>query len=135
MTKILGISLAKDTLFRLCSYMRSSWLYIVTNKRNGTLYTGVTSDLTARIWQHRNGHYPGFSRRYGCTRLVWFETHDDISEAIAREKRIKRWRRDWKLALIEKDNLDWVDLFDELTGWVPDSRFAASGMTKIGSDR
>ena len=102
--------------------MRSSWVYIVTNRRNGTLYTGVTSDLAGRIWQHRHGHYPGFSKKYGCNRLVWFETHDDIREAIAREKRIKRWRRDWKLELIEAGNPDWHDLHDELVGWVPDTR-------------
>ena len=99
--------------------MRRSWVYIVTNKRNGTLYTGVTSDLVGRIWQHRHGYSAGFSRKHGCTQLVWFETHDDINEVIAREKRIKRWKRAWKLELIETGNPDWRDLYSELTEWVP----------------
>ncbi|QYJ00912.1 GIY-YIG nuclease family protein [Thalassovita mediterranea] len=114
-------------MFCVCSSTRSSWVYIVTNKRNGTLYTGVTSDLVGRVWQHRHGYFAGFSRKYGCTQLVWFETHDDIKEAIAREKRIKRWKRAWKLELIETGNPDWRDLYSELTEWVPDrpSRFIA----------
>ena len=95
-------------------------VYILASKRNGTLYTGVTSNLEARIWQHKTDVYPGFSRKYGCKTLVWFEMHDDINEAIAREKRIKEWKRDWKLALIERENPEWRDLFDELLA-IPDS--------------
>ena len=91
-----------------------AFVYILASKKNGTLYTGVTSNLEARIWQHRHDVYPGFSRKYGCKTLVWFETHDDIAEAILREKRIKRWRRAWKTELIEKRNPDWHDLYPEL---------------------
>lgn len=113
--------------------MKFSWTYIITNKRNGTLYTGVTSNLEARMWEHRTGHRPGFAREHGCKQLVWFETHNDIEEAITREKRIKRWRREWKLNLIEKENPDWVDLCDELINWVPDKPSGLSGMTKTES--
>ncbi len=94
--------------------MQFSWAYILASKRNGTLYTGVTADLIGRVWQHRQDVFPGFARTYGCKRLVWFETHDDISEAIRKEKQLKRWRRAWKLELIEGGNPDWRDLWDEL---------------------
>ncbi|NEX93196.1 GIY-YIG nuclease family protein [Caulobacter sp. 17J65-9] len=89
-------------------------VYIVASERNGTLYTGVTSDLGLRMLQHKQGAYDGFSRKYGCTRLVWFEPHEAMAPAIAREKQVKRWLRKWKLALIEADNQDWRDLSD---GW------------------
>lgn len=110
--------------------MQFSWVYITTNKRNGTLYAGVTSDLVDRIWKHKNDWFPGFSRKYGCKRLVWFETHHDIQAAIQREKRIKHWRRAWKLRLIEAQNPDWLDLYDDLVGWVPDNASGVSGMTQ-----
>lgn len=111
--------------------MKFSWTYIITNKRNGALYTGVTSNLEARMWEHRTGHRPGFARKHGCKQLVWFETHGDIMEAITREKRIKRWRREWKLNMIEKENPNWVDLYGELINWVPDKPSGLSGMTKF----
>lgn len=98
-------------MFRI---MKFSWVYILASKRNGTLYTGVTSDLVARIWQHKEDVLPGFSRKYGCKTLVWFETHDDIEAAIRKEKQIKRWHRAWKLRLIEEANPDWRDLWDGL---------------------
>ena len=88
-------------------------VHIVASGRNGTLYLGVTSDLVARIHQHREGAIPGFSSRYGCTRLVWYEQYEDIHLAIAREKEMKKWRRAWKLALIEKSNPQWRDLYDD----------------------
>lgn len=88
------------------------YVYILASKRNGTLYAGVTRDLEGRVWQHKHDVYPGFARKHGCTRLVWFEWHTDVNEAIAREKRIKRWRRKWKLELIEKQNPDWDDLYE-----------------------
>lgn len=94
--------------------MNFSWVYILASKRNGTLYTGVTSDLVARIWQHRNEIHSGFTQKYGCKLLVWYETHDDIAAAIEREKKLKRWQRKWKLELIEAQNPDWRDLWDEL---------------------
>jgi len=91
----------------------------MASKRNGTLYCGVTSDLTKRIYQHRNGIYEGFSKKYDVKRLVWFEQHETMEAAITREKQIKKWNRAWKLELIEKGNPDWKDLaidlgFDEL---------------------
>jgi putative endonuclease len=85
-------------------------VYIMASGRNGTLYIGVTSKLGLRVEQHKLGTFGGFSQRYGCKTLVWFERHSNMDEAIAREKELKRWRRDWKLALIESDNPDWRDL-------------------------
>ena len=90
-------------------------VYIVTNRRNGTLYIGVTSQLISRILQHREGRFEGFTKRYGLRRLVWFEQFELMTNAIAREKAIKEWRRDWKIMLIERDNPNWDDLFLELT--------------------
>jgi len=81
---------------------------------NGTLYTGVTSDLPARAWQHRNGLVEGFTKRYGCKYLVWFEVHDTMLSAIAREKQIKGGSRQAKLRLIERSNPDWIDLFGQI---------------------
>ena len=88
-------------------------VYLMASARNGTLYLGVTSDLILRGMHHREQAIPGFSARYSCTLLVWWEQHVDISEAIAREKRIKGWRRAWKLALIEKTNPQWRDLYED----------------------
>jgi putative endonuclease len=89
-------------------------VYIVASQRNGTLYTGVTSDLPGRSWQHKNGSFEGFSKRYGCKILVWFEMHGTMESAIAREKQIKEWQRAWKLRLIEEMNPDWDDLYESL---------------------
>ena len=86
-------------------------VYIMANKRNGTLYTGVSSDLVPRVQLHREGRVPGFTQDYDCKLLVWFEQHNYMHEAIKREKQIKRWRRVWKLELIEKLNPDWRDLY------------------------
>ena len=88
--------------------------YILASKRNGTLYVGVTSNLIQRIWQHREGAVPGFTRDYGVKLLVWFEQFGTMELAIQREKRIKKWNRAWKLALIEGVNPDWEDLAVEL---------------------
>lgn len=88
-------------------------VYIMASGRNGTLYTGVTSALFTRVHQHKLGVFEGFSRAHGCKRLVWYETHATMLAAIAREKRIKRWRRDWKLALIEARNPQWRDLSND----------------------
>lgn len=90
-------------------------VYIVTNARNGTLYTGVTSDLGLRASMHRDGRYEGFTQRYNCNILVWFEIHDTMRDAIAREKQIKSWPRAWKQKLIEATNPCWQDRFGELT--------------------
>jgi putative endonuclease len=89
-------------------------VYILASRRNGTLYVGVTSNLAGRVWQHRSNAVAGFVRDYGVYRLVFAEFHQSMAEAILREKRIKKWRRAWKLALIEKDNPQWRDLYDEL---------------------
>jgi len=94
--------------------MRGGWVYIVTNKPNGILYTGVTSDLARRAFEHREGAVPGFSRRYGLKRLVWCERHETIIAAIQREKNIKHWSRTWKVQLILADNPDWDDLYPTL---------------------
>jgi putative endonuclease len=91
------------------------FVYILASKRNGTLYVGVTSDLYGRMVEHRDGLVPGFTTRYGVRTLVYFEEHDDIDVAIQREKRIKRWRREWKIELIEGRNPAWRDLWIDLT--------------------
>lgn len=91
-------------------------VYILANRKNGTLYTGVTSNLLNRMWEHREGIHEGFAKKWGCTRLVWFEQHDLISEAIRREKSIKVYRRQNKINLIEAINPDWKDLWFEITG-------------------
>lgn len=98
---------------------KGGFVYILANRRNGALYTGVTSDLAGRVHQHRAGTLPGFATRYGIKRLVWFEQHGDIDQAILRETRIKRWNRSWKMALIEADNPDWDDLAVRLLGFGP----------------
>jgi len=85
-------------------------VYIMANRRNGTTYTGVTSNLPQRVWQHRTGVTEGFASDHGCKMLVWYEQHENMIEAIIREKAIKKWRRSWKLALIEKANPQWKDL-------------------------
>lgn len=90
------------------------FVYLVTNKRNGTLYLGVTNDLVRRVYEHKHKVSGGFSTRYGADCLVWFEVHDDVAVAIAREKELKKWKRAWKLALIEKENLDWADLYETI---------------------
>ncbi|HEV2546872.1 MAG TPA: GIY-YIG nuclease family protein [Stellaceae bacterium] len=95
--------------------MKEPAVYIMANKRNGTLYTGVTSNLPKRAWEHRGGVSPGFTKRYGCKLLVWFERHDVMTSAIEREKQIKAGSRKKKLALIEASNpQQWRDLFEGL---------------------
>ena len=89
-------------------------VYMLASKRNGTLYTGVTSSLPARTYQHRNGLIKGFTRDYGVKLLVWCEVHDTMESAILREKRIKKWNRAWKLMLIEASNPNWRDLAEDL---------------------
>jgi putative endonuclease len=104
---------------------KDAWIavYIMASGRNGTLYTGVTSELPARIQQHKLGLFEGFAKQHGCKALVWYEPHSDMAEAIRREKLIKRWRRDWKLALIEAENGAWRDLSDDWSE-VPDGPLA-----------
>jgi putative endonuclease len=94
--------------------MKQPAVYIMANGRNGTLYTGVTSDLVKRVWQHREGLGDGFTKRYGCKLLVWFELADTMNAAIAREKQLKGGSRTKKMALIEAQNPDWSDLFEQI---------------------
>ena len=89
------------------------YVYILTNKRRGTLYTGVTNDLARRATEHREGKTGAFTTRYGTTLLACVEPHDDVNMAILREKNIKKWRREWKIGLIEEHNPDWQDLFND----------------------
>ena len=89
-------------------------VYILASKRNGTLYTGVTSDLLKRVWEHKNSMVDGFTKRYKVHLLVWYELHESIEFAIIREKRLKNWKRKWKLELIEKNNPNWIDLYGKI---------------------
>lgn len=94
--------------------MKGGTVYILASKRNGTLYIGVTSDLAARMYEHRERLVPGFTRRYAIKTLVWYEHHIHIEDAIQREKSLKRWLRKWKLALIERANPEWRDLYADM---------------------
>ena len=93
---------------------KAGFVYIIASKRNGTIYIGVTSDLPKRIWEHRNDIVEGFTRKYGCHRLVWYEAHDRIEDARQRELRMKEWKRAWKVREIEGLNPDWDDLYDRI---------------------
>ncbi len=90
------------------------YVYILASKRNGTLYSGVTSKLIGRIWQHKKDKIEGFTQKYNIKRLVYYEVHNNAESAISREKQIKKWRRAWKLKLIEGKNPDWKDLYETL---------------------
>ena len=94
--------------------MNAGYVYIMASGRNGTLYIGATSDLPRRAWEHRNGVVAGFTRKYGCKLLVWFEAHDDIQQSRLRELQMKKWKRSWKLSIIEAMNPDWRDLYPNL---------------------
>jgi putative endonuclease len=96
--------------------MKGGWVYMLADRYRGAIYTGVTAQLPTRAWQHKQGTGSKFTARYGITRLVYAEHHDRIEDAIAREKAIKKWRKAWKIELIEKDNPDWTDLFNGLNG-------------------
>jgi len=93
---------------------RPGYTYIMASGRNGTIYIGSTSDLVRRVYQHREGSIDGFTRRHGCKHLVWFEVHDSIEGARGRERRMKKWKRLWKLREIEAINPDWADLYETL---------------------
>lgn len=94
--------------------MKQGWVYILTNKRNGTLYIGVTSNLSQRIIQHREGQVGGFAKKYGLKMPVWYQHFDDLQDARRREVQMKEWQRAWKIELIEAANPDWHDLYFEL---------------------
>jgi putative endonuclease len=93
---------------------RGGWVYLMTNKPNGVLYLGVTSNIGRRAWEHREGVADGFTKRHGLKRLVYAERHEDIRVAIQREKNIKHWSRAWKVKLILEQNPEWNDLYDQL---------------------
>ena len=93
---------------------KRGYVYILASKRNGTLYVGMTGDLVRRVFEHREKAIPGFTMKYGVTRLVHFEVFDDVSAAISREQALKKWRRAWKIALIERENRTWRDLWPEI---------------------
>ena len=90
------------------------YVYLLASAKHGTLYLGVTNDLVRRVYEDKSKAVPGFTSRYGVDRLVWFGRYDNPLSAIAREKEIKKWRRDWKISLIERDNPDWRDPYDEI---------------------
>jgi len=92
----------------------AAWLYIMTNRPNGILYVGATTAIAARAWQHKTGAVPGFTKKYGLTRLFYIEAHETISAAIRRERTLKTWRRAWKVRLIAEANPEWRDLYDDL---------------------
>ena len=93
---------------------RQPCVYLLASKRNGTLYTGVTSGLTKRVWEHKNNLVEGFTKKYGVHSLVWYEVHETMESAIAREKAIKNWKRNWKIKVIEEKNPGWRDLYFDL---------------------
>ena len=95
---------------------RSYFVYLLASGARGTLYVGMTSDLMHRVWQHKEKAIPGFTKRYGCDRLVWFEQHDTPEGAIRREKQMKEWRRAWKIELVETTNPQWIDLYPGMLG-------------------
>ncbi|MFO1242682.1 MAG: GIY-YIG nuclease family protein [Rickettsiales bacterium] len=94
--------------------MQQSYVYIMASKRNGTLYIGVTSNLTQRVYQHKEGLADGFTKKYNIKLLVYYEIHEEIEQAILRETQMKAWQRKWKLELIEKFNPDWKDLYETI---------------------
>jgi len=94
---------------------KASYVYILASGLNGTLYIGVTSNLIKRVWEHREGVVDGFSKQYSVKHLVWYEVHTEITEAIRREKQIKKWERRWKVEMIQKSNPRWRDLYADIT--------------------
>ena len=94
--------------------MKAGYVYIMSSRKNGTIYIGVTSDLVGRVYQHRQGLVSGFTKQYGCKLLVWFEAHENLDDARRRELQMKEWKRSWKIRLIEEVNLDWLDLYPTL---------------------
>ena len=94
---------------------KAFFVYLLASQKNGTLYTGFTSDLVKRVWEHREGVVEGFTSKYGVKDLVWFEVHDNAISAITREKQLKKWNREWKINLIQQENPTWRDLYADIT--------------------
>ena len=99
--------------------MKSYYIYIMASERNGTLYIGVTNDLTRRVYEHKNNLLDGFTKNHNIKLLVYFEIYDNIEEALKREKNMKAWQRSWKMRIIEEQNPHWNDLYDQITGSQP----------------
>mgnify|MGYP000933608720 FL=1 len=95
--------------------MKYSFVYILSNQKNGTLYTGITSNLYVRVWQHKNKTFKGFTEKYNVDKLVYYEIFEDIKEAFYRESNLKNWKREWKIKLIEKNNPEWRDLYEDIS--------------------
>ncbi len=91
------------------------YVYILASQRNGTLYIGITSNLLKRVWQHKNEIFKGFTEKYKIDKLVYCETFESVGDALAREKQLKKWNRQWKINLIEKENPKWIDLYEEMS--------------------
>jgi putative endonuclease len=91
------------------------YVYLLASDRNGTLYIGVTNDIVRRVFEHKSKAVPGFTKRYGVDKLVWFEIYEDPTSAITREKELKKWRREWKIQLIEEKNPQWSDLYPQIS--------------------
>jgi putative endonuclease len=115
-------------------YQKQYYVYILASKKNGTLYTGVTGNLIKRVWQHKNKIADGFTKKYGVDKLVYYETTNDIISAIEREKRIKKWKRQWKIELIAKSNPEWRDLYKDFFKDM-DSRFRGNDKEERGNDK
>ncbi|CAG1002815.1 hypothetical protein MTYP_03039 [Methylophilaceae bacterium] len=110
--------------------MKAPAVYMLASERNGTLYIGVTSDLIKRVWQHKESLAGGFTKKYGVKILVWYEQHETMESAIAKEKAMKKWLRAWKLKTIEQTNPDWHDLWPEITGEKPQAVVPANAGTQ-----
>ncbi|MHC5075417.1 MAG: GIY-YIG nuclease family protein [Planctomycetota bacterium] len=105
--------MAKRGFFNIINRMKRYYVYILVNRRNGTLYLGMTNDLGRRVYEHKNELLEGFSKKYGIKKLVYYEVHNDVNMAITREKQIKKWNRKWKIRLIEEENPEWTDLYED----------------------
>jgi putative endonuclease len=101
-------------LNNVVAYVKTYFVYIIASNKNGTIYIGVTNNLTKRVWEHKNEVADGFTSKYSVKKLVYYEDHSEIESAIRREKRLKKWERKWKLELIEKNNPQWLDLYDKI---------------------
>jgi putative endonuclease len=108
------------------------YVYILASRRNGTLYIGVTNDLARRVWEHKNGLTPGFTKKYGVKLLVYYEVYGEIEAAIAREKRLKKYKRAWKMNLIQRNNVDWRDL---AANWLTESATPPGWPAFAGHDK
>lgn len=94
--------------------MKKGFVYIMSNKQDGVLYIGVTSDIVKRVYEHKNSYVDGFTKQYNLKTLVYYEVYDDIEEAIKREKQLKNWHREWKVELVKKENPNWKDLYESI---------------------